>query len=161
MRSRDNKRKGQGRRAESHRDGRRDDRQTRKEESRDHRVTINSGEEDFDRRPPSSYESEREWSDDDQSSGDDSENDSDYMVAGFGSGKSKNAGRRENSARDCSDSSRDRNNSASRPPRPHGRRDQPTRRDGSRDRPPYGPCAACGGAGNSAHYSRRRCKFCK
>ncbi|KAG3180298.1 hypothetical protein C6341_g7007 [Phytophthora cactorum] len=136
MRSRDNKRKDQDRRADSHRDGRRDARRTRKEESRDHRVTIDSGEEDFDRRPPSSYESESEWSDDDQSSGDDSENDSDYMDAGFGSGKSKNAGRRENSARDCSDSSQDRNNSASRPPRPYGRRDQSTRRDGSRDRPP-------------------------
>ncbi|KAG2862140.1 hypothetical protein PC113_g6573 [Phytophthora cactorum] len=85
MRSRDNKRKDQDRRADSHRDGRRDARRTRKEESRDHRVTIDSGEEDFDRRPPSSYESESEWSDDDQSSGDDSENDSDYMDAGFGS----------------------------------------------------------------------------
>ncbi|KAG3113982.1 hypothetical protein PI124_g17483 [Phytophthora idaei] len=83
------------------------------------------------------------------------------MDTGFVSDKSKNTGRRENSARGRDDSSRDRTNSANRPSRPFDRRDQSNRRDGSRDRPPYGPCAACGGAGHSAHYCHRRCKFCK
>ncbi|POM80690.1 Hypothetical protein PHPALM_1444 [Phytophthora palmivora] len=34
-------------------------------------------------------------------------------------------------------------------------------RDTSRERQQYGPCAACGGIGHSAHFRWRRCKFCK
>ncbi|KAG2798742.1 hypothetical protein PC119_g23040 [Phytophthora cactorum] len=84
-------------------------------------------EEGFDRRPSIRYASESEWSDDDQSSGNDSAYASDYKDAGFVSNKGMKTGRRENSARDRNDSSQDRNNSASQPSRPYDRRDQSNR----------------------------------
>ncbi|KAG2801681.1 hypothetical protein PC116_g17940 [Phytophthora cactorum] len=147
MRSRYVKRKEQSRRAEPHRedrrdgnrDDRRDDRRNHKQDSRQRRVTVaeaNSEEEESNRRPPSSYDSEGDWSLEVQSSEDDSAYGSDYMDTGFVSDKSKNTGRRESSARGRDDSSRDRTNSANRPSRPFDRRDQSNRRDGSRDRPP-------------------------
>ncbi|KAF1782531.1 hypothetical protein GQ600_21880 [Phytophthora cactorum] len=98
-------------------------------------VEANSEEEESNRQPPSSYDSEGDWSLEDQSSGDDSAYDRGYVDTGFVSDNSRNTGRRENSARGRDDSSRDRSNSANRPSRPFDRRDQSNRRDGSHDRP--------------------------
>ncbi|KAG3108242.1 hypothetical protein PI125_g12021 [Phytophthora idaei] len=125
MRNRDDKRRDQSRRTEPRRDDRRDDRRNRKEEGRDCRVIVaeaDSEEEEFNQRATSSYDSGSYWSHEDQSSGGDSAYDSDCMDTGFVNDKSKNTGRRENSARGRNDSSRDRNNSASRPSRPYDRR---------------------------------------
>ena len=36
-----------------------------------------------------------------------------------------------------------------------------TRRDDSRECSRYGPCAACGNKGHSAHFCHKRCSFCK
>ena len=65
-RGRDDKRKDQSRRDER-RDGRRDEKRSRKEENRDRRVTFvdadSDGEELLDQNPPSPYNSEDEWDD--------------------------------------------------------------------------------------------------
>ncbi|KAG2778145.1 hypothetical protein PC129_g20292 [Phytophthora cactorum] len=117
-------------RLDGRRDDRRDDGRCHKEKRRDRRVTVADAdleEEGFDRRPSIRYASESEWSDDDQSSGNDSAYASDYKDAGFVSNKGMKTGRRENSARDRNDSSQDRNNSASQPSRPYDRRDQSNR----------------------------------
>ncbi|KAF1775478.1 hypothetical protein GQ600_4174 [Phytophthora cactorum] len=74
------------------------DKITELDDSRQRRVTVaeaNSEEEESNRRPPSSYDSEGDWSLEVQSSEDDSAYGSDYMDTGFVSDKSKNTGRRE------------------------------------------------------------------
>ncbi|POM61378.1 hypothetical protein PHPALM_29614 [Phytophthora palmivora] len=73
-----------------------------------------------------------------------SEDDTDYVDAGFTSDRSDSARTPRSSARSF-----------------RGPTEGRDRRDTSRERQQYGPCAACGGMGHSAHFCRRHCKFCK
>ncbi|POM61065.1 hypothetical protein PHPALM_29980, partial [Phytophthora palmivora] len=73
-----------------------------------------------------------------------SEDDTYYVDAGFTSDRGDSARTPRNSARPF-----------------RGLTEGRDRRDTSRERQQYGPCAACGGMGHSAHFCRRRCKFCK
>ncbi|POM63156.1 LOW QUALITY PROTEIN: hypothetical protein PHPALM_27582 [Phytophthora palmivora] len=68
----------------------------------------------------------------------------DYVDAGFTSDRGDSARTPRNSARPF-----------------RGPTEGRDRRDISRERQQYGPCAACGGMGHSAHFCRKRCKFCK
>ncbi|POM75789.1 LOW QUALITY PROTEIN: Hypothetical protein PHPALM_7058 [Phytophthora palmivora] len=73
-----------------------------------------------------------------------SEDDTDYVDAGFTSDRGDSARTSRNLARSF-----------------RGPTEGRDRWDTSRERQQYGPCAACGGMGHSAHFSRRCCKFCK
>ncbi|GMF50452.1 unnamed protein product [Phytophthora fragariaefolia] len=115
------------------------------------------------------------------------ESDHDYIDAGLANEKSRSGNSREDSARPQrnsartqwnstgpqGNSARQQPNSASHwnpvnpPPDRHSRvgrssdrHDNYGRRGDSRERPQYGPCAACGGQGHSVHFCRKRCKFC-
>ncbi|POM69152.1 LOW QUALITY PROTEIN: Hypothetical protein PHPALM_14592 [Phytophthora palmivora] len=72
------------------------------------------------------------------------EDDGDYVDTGLTSDRGDSARTPRNSARSF-----------------RGPTEGQDRRDTSRERQQYGPCAACGGMGHSAHFCRRRCKFCK
>ncbi|GMF71261.1 unnamed protein product [Phytophthora fragariaefolia] len=100
------------------------------------------------------------------------ESDRDYIDAGLADEKSRSGNACEDSARTQRNSARQQPNSASHwnpanpPPdrrsrvsRSSDRHDNYGRRADSRERPQYGPCAACGGQGHSVHFCR--CKFCQ
>ncbi|GMF26850.1 unnamed protein product [Phytophthora fragariaefolia] len=109
------------------------------------------------------------------------ESDHDYIDAGLADEKRRGKNAREDPTRPQQNSTRTQWSSA----RPQGsstvqwdssnqpadtisranrftdRRDNYGRRGDSRERPQYGPCAACGSQGRSVHFCRKRCKFCQ
>ncbi|GMG18578.1 unnamed protein product [Phytophthora fragariaefolia] len=179
-------RKGERRddRRDDRREYRRDDRRTRRDDGRDRRVTVavTSDDEEGDEVEcqPSRRLGQLDYDDDDSDYGRDGypdseeESDHDYIDAGLADEKSRSGNAREDSARTQRNSARQQPNSASHwnpvnpPPdrrsrvsRSSDRQDNYGRRGDSRERPQYGPCAACGGQGHSVHFCRKRCKFCQ
>ncbi|EGZ29320.1 hypothetical protein PHYSODRAFT_474393 [Phytophthora sojae] len=168
----DSPRHSEARRSEPRRDDRRDDRRSRRDDGRDRRLAtalLEDGPYELAERRQSNrrsnpYDSDSDQSDGSQPSYSDSAADSedDYIDTGFTSDRDCRSGGRGNSAgTPWSDHRRGQPSSADRASRGYDRRDQTGRRSDSRERPSYGPCAACGGANHSVHYCRRRCKFCK
>ncbi|EGZ20644.1 hypothetical protein PHYSODRAFT_259384 [Phytophthora sojae] len=157
---------------ERRRDDRRDDRRSRRDDGRDRRLATALLEDDpyelaerrQSNRRSNLYDSDSDQSDGSQPSYSDSAVDSedDYIDTGFTSDRDRRSGDRGNSAgTPRSDHRRGQPSSADRASRGYDRRDQTGRRSDSRERPSYGPCAACGGANHYVHYCRRHCKFCK
>jgi hypothetical protein len=156
--SRDGKRNEPRRsdRRDGRHENRRDDRRSRRDESRDRRVVSAEASIDdlytgADQRYSRGYGSSEEESEYSASEGSESDQSRDYVDAGQSSDRNRDSA-------DRSGQTTRRHNSASRPSTPTG---YENRRDDSRERPRYGPCAACGADGHSAHYCRKRCKFCK
>ncbi|KAE8889792.1 hypothetical protein PF003_g26275 [Phytophthora fragariae] len=178
----DNSRRGESRRddrresrRDDRRDPRRDDRRSRRDDSRGRRVAVAEESVDdlyhgVDSRQPSrrinvlgsssSAGSSSEYSDSE------SDQDQNYVDAGAGSertsGPSNSAERRRDDRPSRRDDSAERQRRGRRDDSREGRSfDRRGSRGDSGERPRYGPCAACGGANHSAHFCKRRCKFCK
>ncbi|GMF52074.1 unnamed protein product [Phytophthora fragariaefolia] len=171
-------------RRDDRRDYRRDDRRTRRDDGRDRRVTVavTSDDEEGDavKCQPSRRLGQLDYDDDDSDYDregyldSEEESDHDYIDAGLADEKSRSGNAREDSSRTQRNSARQQPNSAghwnpvnpppdrrSRVSRSSDRQDNYGRRGDSRERPQYGPCAACGGQGHSVHFCRKRCKFCQ
>ncbi|GMF44535.1 unnamed protein product [Phytophthora fragariaefolia] len=158
-------------RRDDRRDYRRYDRRTRRDDGRDRRVTV-AATADYD--DDESGYSREAYTDSEGGS------DHDYIDAGLADEKGRGRNAREDSTRSQKNSTRTQRSSA----RPHDsstvqwdsanqpadtirranrftdRRDNYGRRGDTRERPQYGPCAACGGQWHSVHFCRKRCKFC-